>query len=97
VIVVAAMNIRQVAALARLELTDEEAGRYQAQVDQILHYVEQLNAIDVTGIEPTAHAAAVYDVVREDVATGGGLTREEALSNAPLVAQDQFRLPKVVE
>ena len=41
------MNIRQVAALARLELTDEEAGRYQAQVDQILHYVEQLNAIEV--------------------------------------------------
>ena len=51
----------------------------------------------MSGIEPTAHAAAVYDVVREDVATGGGLTREEALSNAPLVAQDQFRLPKVVE
>ncbi len=46
VIVVAAMNIRQVAALARLELSDEEAGRYQAQVDQILHYVEQLNAIE---------------------------------------------------
>lgn len=96
-IVVAEMNIRQVAALARLELSDEEAERYQEQVGQILHYVEQLNAIDVSGIEPTAHAAAMFDVVREDVPTGGGLTREEALSNAPLVAQDQFRLPKVVE
>jgi aspartyl-tRNA(Asn)/glutamyl-tRNA(Gln) amidotransferase subunit C len=91
------MNIRQVAALARLELTDEEASRYEEQVGQILHYVEQLNAIDVTGIEPTAHAGALFDVVREDVATGGGLTRDEALSNAPMVAQDQFRLPKVVE
>lgn len=91
------MNIRQVAALARLELTDEEAERYQVQVEQILHYVEQLDAIDVAGIEPTAHAAALFDVVREDVATDAGLTREEALSNAPLVAHDQFRLPKVVE
>jgi len=91
------MNIRQVAALARLELSDDEAGRYQAQIEQILRYVEQLNAIDVGGIEPTAHAAALYDVVREDVPSGGGLTREEALSNAPSVAQDQFRLPKVVE
>ncbi len=91
------MNIRQVAALARLELTDEEAGRYQVQLDQILHYVEQLNGIDVRGIEPTAHAAAVYDVIREDVTVADGLSQEEALRNAPLVAQDQFRLPKVVE
>lgn len=91
------MNIRQVASLARLELSDEEAERYQVQVEQILHYVEQLNKIDVSGIEPTSHAAAVFDVVREDVAGPGGLTREEALSNAPAVSQDQFRLPKVVE
>ena len=91
------MKIRQVAALARLELTDEEASRYEEQVGQILHYGEQLKAIDVTGIEPTAHAGALFDVVREDLVTGGGLTREEALSNAPMVAQDQFRLPKVVE
>ncbi len=91
------MDIRQVAALARLELTDEEAERYQGQVEQILHYVEQLNRIDVDGIEPTAHAAALFDVLREDVAISGGLTREEALSNAPAVAQDQFRLPKVIE
>jgi aspartyl-tRNA(Asn)/glutamyl-tRNA(Gln) amidotransferase subunit C len=91
------MDILQVAALARLELTDEEAARYQTQVEQILRYVEQLDRIDVSGIEPTAHAAALYDVVREDVAAEDCLTREEALANAPLVAHDQFRLPKVVE
>ena len=91
------MNIRDVAALARLELSDEEAAKYQGQVEQILHYVEQLNRIDVSGIEPTAHAGALFDVVREDVATLTGLTREEALGNAPAVAHDQFRLPKVVE
>ncbi len=91
------MNIRQVAALARLELTDEEAERYQAQVEKILHYVEQLNRLDVTDIEPTAHASALYDVMREDAVVEPSLTREEALANAPLVAQDQFRLPKVIE
>ncbi len=91
------MNIRQVASLARLELTDEEAERYQGQIDQILRHVEQLSRIDVDGIEPTAHAAALFDVMREDLAAEGGLTCEEALANAPAVAQDQFRLPKVIE
>ena len=91
------MNIRQVASLARLELSDDEAERYQVQVEQILHYVEQLNRIDVSGIEPTAHAGALFDVVREDRVTKDGLTREEALSNAPSVSHEQFRLPKVVE
>lgn len=90
------MKIRDVAHLARIALSDEEAARYQAQVDQILHYVEQLNAIDVEGIEPTAHAGAVFDVVREDVARES-LSQEAALYNAPAKAHDQFRMPKVVE
>ena len=46
------MNVRDVANLARIELSDEEASRYQEQMDQILHYVEQLNQIDVEGISP---------------------------------------------
>lgn len=91
------MNIRQVASLARLELSDEEAVRFQSQVDQILRYVEQLEAIDVSGIEPTAHAAPVFDVLREDIAREGGLSLEEALGNAPSVSHEQFRLPKVVD
>lgn len=91
------MNIRTVAHLARIALTDEEASRYQEQVDQILKYVEQLNLINVDGIEPTAHAGAVFNVVREDLATGTSLSQEAALSNAPAVSHEQFRMPKVVE
>jgi len=91
------MKVREVAHLARIALSDEEAVRYQEQMDQILKYVEQLNRIDVTGIEPTAHAGAVFDVVREDVATGTSLYRAAALQNAPAVSHDQFRMPKVVE
>jgi aspartyl-tRNA(Asn)/glutamyl-tRNA(Gln) amidotransferase subunit C len=91
------MKVREVAHLARIALSDEEASRYQEQMDQILKYVEQLDRIDVTGIEPTAHAGAVFDVVREDVATGTSLSREAALQNAPAVSHDQFRMPKVVD
>ncbi len=93
----ALMKVREIAHLARIALSDEEAARYQEQMDHILKYLEQLDRIDVTGIEPTAHAGAVYDVVREDLATGTSLTREAALGNAPAVAQDQFRMPKVVD
>ena len=91
------MKVREVAHLARIALSDEEASRYQEQMDQILKYVEQLDRIDVTGIEPTAHAGAVFDVVREHVATGTSLSREAALQNAPAVSHDQFRMPKVVD
>jgi aspartyl-tRNA(Asn)/glutamyl-tRNA(Gln) amidotransferase subunit C len=91
------MNIRSVAHLARIALTDEEAERYQEQVGQILKYIDQLNEIDVEGIEPTAHAGAVFNVVRQDVATGTSLSQEAALGNAPAVAHNQFRMPKVVE
>ena len=91
------MKVREVAHLARIALSDEEAVRYQEQMDQILKYVEQLNRIDVTGTEPTAHAGAVFNVVREDIATGTSLSQAAALQNAPSVAHDQFRMPKVVE
>tara|TARA_R110000850_G_scaffold92555_4_gene196416 strand:- start:990 stop:1265 length:276 start_codon:yes stop_codon:yes gene_type:complete len=91
------MNVRDVAHLARIELSDEEAEVYQGQMDQILKYVEQLNSIDVEGIEPTAHAAPVFDVIREDKTTGPGLSQEAVLANAPAVAHDQIKMPKVVE
>lgn len=90
------MKVRDVAHLARIALSDEEAVKYQEQMNQILHFLEQLDRIDVTGIEPTAHAGAVYDVVREDIA-GTSLTKDAALSNAPAVSHDQFRMPKVVD
>lgn len=92
------MNVRDVARLARIRLTEEEVTEYQGQMDQILHYVEQLNGIDVEGIEPTAHAEDVFNVIREDKAIGTHqLSQEAALRNAPDTAHDQIRMPKVVE
>ena len=93
------MDVRYVANLARIALTRlTRVERYQKQLDDILHYVEQLESVDVEGIEPTAHANPVFDVIRNDKADGDAcFSAEEALSNAPEVAQQQFKMPKVVE
>lgn len=89
-------DIRYVAELARIALTDEEVERYGRQLGRIIDHVEQLGKLDVEGIEPTAHAAPVHDVLREDVSRPG-FAVEEALANAPRRAGDQFLVPKVVE
>jgi len=91
------MDIPHIANLARIELTDDEASRFDSQLSQILEYVEKLKELDVSDIEPTAHAYPVFDVVREDVADDKSFTAEEALSNAPAQAQNQFKVPKVMD
>lgn len=92
----AEIDVRYVANLCRLELSEAEVERYQAQLEQVLAYMRQIDSLDVTGIEPTAHAAPVFDVWRED-AVRPGLSREDALLNAPQQAQNQFAITKVVE
>ena len=89
-------NVTYVANLARIELSEDEAAQFQGQLVSILDYIRQLESVDVTGIEPTAHASPVFDVLREDVARPG-FTADEALLNAPSRAGDQFRVPKVIE
>ncbi|MDF1752929.1 MAG: Asp-tRNA(Asn)/Glu-tRNA(Gln) amidotransferase subunit GatC [Verrucomicrobiales bacterium] len=92
------MDILKVANLARLELTDAEIEEYGGQLDQILKHIEQLNAIDVEGIEPTAHAAPVFDVYREDEEQPDRtLSQEAVLKNAPATAHEQIKMPKVIE
>ena len=90
------VDVAYVAHLARLHLTDSEIQRFQGQLDQILNYVKELEALDVSQVEPTAHAIPVYNVFRTD-ATRPCLDREEVLRNAPLHNRDQFIVPKIVE
>ena len=90
------LNIEYVASLARLALTDAEKRRFAQQLGDILHYVEKLKQVDVTGVEPTAHAAPVFNVWQADVARPG-LTVEAALRNAPAARDHQIVVPKVVE
>lgn len=89
------INIEHIAKLSRLDLTPEEAQSYKAQLSQILEHIDQLSSYPLDA-EPSAHAMPVFDVVRADVARPG-LTQEQALSNAPQSAMDQFRILKVVE
>lgn len=91
-----AMDVRHVARLARLQLTEAEAELFGRQLNQILAYVEQLKELDVTGIEPTAHAVPRVNVMRPDDPRPG-LSQAEALANAPAHANGLFLVPKIVE
>ena len=92
----AQFDVRYTAQLARLLLSEDEIVKFQAQLSQILTYVEKLEQVDVTGIEPTAHANAVFNVFRED-APRDWFTAEDALANAPRSANQLFIVPKVIE
>lgn len=90
------IDIHHVAKLARLSLTEEEASRYASQLDGILTYIDTLTRYDLDGVEPTAHAIPVYDVLRADEPRPG-FTQDQALSNAPKRLADQIQIPKVIE
>lgn len=90
-------NVGYVAGLARLDITEQEAERFQTQLDGILSYIEALQGIDVEGVEPTAHPAMVLDQVREDDAPAFSIGQEAFLQNAPDQALNQLRVPKVVD
>jgi aspartyl-tRNA(Asn)/glutamyl-tRNA(Gln) amidotransferase subunit C len=89
-------KLDHVAALARLELTAEEKARFAAQLGDVLTYIEQLNEVDVSGVEPTAHAFPVVNVWAADVPEAG-LPVEAALRNAPEQRDHMFVVPRVVE
>jgi aspartyl-tRNA(Asn)/glutamyl-tRNA(Gln) amidotransferase subunit C len=89
------IDIHHIAKLSRLALTDEEAKRYEEQLNRILGHIDQLSSYPLDA-EPSAHAMPVFDVIRADMARPG-FTQQEALSNAPRRAMDQFQIPKVIE
>lgn len=89
-------DVRHVALLARLALTPEEEERYARQLGQILGYVERLQGLDLTGIEPMAHALPLPPLLREDVVRPS-LPRDEALAAAPQRVGDGAAVPKIIE
>lgn len=91
------MDISHIANLARIELSDQEVERFDSQLSQVLTHAAKLKELDVSGIEPMAHAYPIFDVVRGDVAGDGSFTAQQALSNAPAQAQGQFKVPKVMD
>ncbi len=90
------IDVRYVANLARIDLSDEECNQFQGQLSTILGFINQLSEVDIEGIEPTAYASPVFDRIREDESRPG-LGAEGLLRNAPDSALGQIRVPKVVD
>lgn len=89
-------DVLYVANLAKLQLNDEEVSMYQKDLNKILEYMEQLNAIDTAAVAPLNHVMGETAELRKDVAKPP-LSHEAALSNAPDADSDYFRVPKVIE
>ncbi|MDQ5984762.1 MAG: Glutamyl-tRNA(Gln) amidotransferase subunit C [Syntrophus sp. SKADARSKE-3] len=89
-------EVAHVAHLARLEFGEEEMGKFTSQLNDILLYMEKLNAVDTEGIAPMTHATVLHNAFREDV-VHPSLPHEQALANAPDPKGEFFRVPKVIE
>ena len=90
------IDVRYVANLARIDLSEEECTTFQGQLEAVLGYIDKRKDVDVDGIEPMAHASPVFDRLREDVARDG-LNQDDLSRNAPESALGQVRVPKVVD
>jgi len=89
-------QVRQVAKLSRLALTDAEIATFSVQLSAILDYVEKLSELDTTGVEPLAHCLPVSNVFREDkVAESLGV--DKTLANAPQRDGEFFKVPKILD
>jgi aspartyl-tRNA(Asn)/glutamyl-tRNA(Gln) amidotransferase subunit C len=90
------IDIEKVARLARLELSEEEKETFGNQMEQILTYMEQLNRLDTSGVEPTSHAIPIYNVFRDDEVKPS-FPHEEVLAIAPDEEDGHFKVPRIIE
>jgi aspartyl-tRNA(Asn)/glutamyl-tRNA(Gln) amidotransferase subunit C len=88
-------DVEHVATLARLSFPEEEKQKLTGQLNAILAYMDQLNRIDTSNVEPLSQVIDLSNVTRDDVRTPG-LKREEALQNAPAHSESFFKVPKVI-
>ncbi len=88
-------TLEYVGILAKLELSEEEREAARSDMEKMLDYIDTLNELDTTGIEPMSHVFDVSNVFREDVVTNGD-GREETLANAPQRKEDSFEVPKTI-
>ena len=90
-------DIKHIADLARLELSDKEIQKYGSQLSAILDYIDQLSEVDTSGIEPTAQVTGLVNVYREDKAEDwDGTERKAALEEAPEMESGQVKVKKVL-
>ena len=89
-------QVRKVAKLARLELSEAEVKEFTGQLGAILEYVEKMNELDTENVEPLAHCLPVSNVFREDE-VAESLGTEKTLANAPDADEQFFRVPKILD
>lgn len=89
-------TIDYVGILAKLALSDEEKEQAKQDMGKMLDYIDKLNELDTTGVEPMSHVFSVHNVFREDVVTNGD-GREETLAGAPERSGDTFVVPRTFE
>jgi aspartyl-tRNA(Asn)/glutamyl-tRNA(Gln) amidotransferase subunit C len=88
------MDVSYIADLARIQLTEAETRLFQGQLDQVLTYVEQLGELDVSDVEPTAHAMPLVNVLRNDTPCAS-LDHDAVIANAPAARAGQILVPKI--
>lgn len=88
-------TIEYVGILAKLELSQEEKEAAKSDMERMLDYIDTLNELDTTGVEPMSHVFPVHNVFREDVVTNGDGS-EDTLKNAPLRKEQSFKVPKTI-
>ena len=88
--------VRRIARLARIRLADEDVAQLQTELGAILGWIEQLNEVDVSGVDPLASVGSATLALREDAVTDGEQT-EAVLANAPARSGSFYTVPKVVE
>jgi len=89
-------DVEHVARLARLELSDADKERMRRELDSILSYIDKLRALDTEGVEPTAHAIPMTNVMRDDMPRPS-LPQDVMLANAPERSGEFFRVPRIIE
>ncbi|OIN97564.1 asparaginyl/glutamyl-tRNA amidotransferase subunit C [Candidatus Desantisbacteria bacterium CG1_02_38_46] len=89
-------TVEYIANLARLALTEKEKESFTGQLDKILNYIDKLNALDTSNIEPTFHAVPLKNVFRDDEVKPS-LTQERALAMAPEKDRNYFKVPRIIE
>ena len=91
-----AKTVKRIGSLARIRIEENEVAGYQEELNAILGFIEQLDEVDVSGVEPMTSVMPMTLRLRDDVVTDGGYP-EQIVANAPLSEDNFFMVPKVIE
>jgi aspartyl-tRNA(Asn)/glutamyl-tRNA(Gln) amidotransferase subunit C len=89
-------DVLKLARLARIELTDGEADEFVSEFNEILRYVEQLQSVDVSGLQPTNQVTGLTNVMRADAVIDYGYQPQDLLENVPTVEANQIKVKRMI-